>query len=227
MGVAILRHALGVLTVGRHLLRRAQGHAWVAEPSNASRKRLSRSGSVTGLVKMSGTWRSVLPLTRHVVWFAVGPYFAIFLRSFGPFSRKKSRNLAKFSPFFNYPPSVGGLDLNSSNSGCARLGSGVAPSLGVVKEEVAVFFFGLRHYFLVHRYHFPPLIGGGLDLNSNNSGCACLGSGVVPPLLSFPYPSPREHPTATKRHALKDLAKAVPKHYCTINSAEKRFQEDA
>ena len=36
------------------------------------------------------------------------------------------------------PPSVGGLDLNSSNSGCARLGSGVAPPLGVVKEEVAV-----------------------------------------------------------------------------------------
>ena len=35
-------------------------------------------------------------------------------------------------------PSVGGLDLNSSNSGCARLGSGVAPPLGVVKEEVAV-----------------------------------------------------------------------------------------
>jgi len=32
----------------------------------------------------------------------------------------------------------GGLDLNSSNSGCARLGSGVAPSLGFVKEEVAV-----------------------------------------------------------------------------------------
>ena len=31
----------------------------------------------------------------------------------------------------------GGLDLNSSNSGCARLGSGVAPPLGVVKEEVA------------------------------------------------------------------------------------------
>ena len=30
------------------------------------------------------------------------------------------------------------MDLNSSNSGCARLGSGVAPPLGVVKEEVAV-----------------------------------------------------------------------------------------
>ena len=33
---------------------------------------------------------------------------------------------------------MGGLDLNSSNRGCARLGSGVAPPLGVVKEEVAV-----------------------------------------------------------------------------------------
>jgi len=32
----------------------------------------------------------------------------------------------------------GGSDLNSSNSGCARLGSGVAPLLGVVKEEMAV-----------------------------------------------------------------------------------------
>ena len=30
------------------------------------------------------------------------------------------------------------MDLNSSNSGCARLGSGVAPPLGVVKGEVAV-----------------------------------------------------------------------------------------
>ena len=33
---------------------------------------------------------------------------------------------------------MGGLDLNSSSSGCARLGSGVAAPLGVVKEEVAV-----------------------------------------------------------------------------------------
>ena len=32
---------------------------------------------------------------------------------------------------------LGGLNLNSSNSGCARLGSGVAPPLGVVIEEVA------------------------------------------------------------------------------------------
>ena len=36
------------------------------------------------------------------------------------------------------PPLPPSLDLNSSNSGCARLGSGVAPLLGVVKEEVAV-----------------------------------------------------------------------------------------
>ena len=42
------------------------------------------------------------------------------------------------NPQTNPPPSVGGLDLNSSNSGCAHLGSGVAPPLGVVKEEVAV-----------------------------------------------------------------------------------------
>ena len=33
---------------------------------------------------------------------------------------------------------MGGFDLNSSSSGCARLGSGVAPPLGVVKGEVAV-----------------------------------------------------------------------------------------
>ena len=36
------------------------------------------------------------------------------------------------------PPSVGGLDLSSSNSGCARLGGGVTPPLGVVEKEVAV-----------------------------------------------------------------------------------------
>jgi len=38
------------------------------------------------------------------------------------------------------PPQWGGLDLSSSNSGCARLGSGVAPPLGVVKEEEAVLY---------------------------------------------------------------------------------------
>jgi len=37
------------------------------------------------------------------------------------------------------PPLSGGLDLNSSNRGCARLGSKVAPPpLRLVKEEVAV-----------------------------------------------------------------------------------------
>ena len=36
------------------------------------------------------------------------------------------------------PLNGGGSDLNSSSSGYARLGSGVAPPLGVVKEEVAV-----------------------------------------------------------------------------------------
>ena len=36
------------------------------------------------------------------------------------------------------PPQRGGLDLNSSSSGCARLDSGVAPPLGVVEKEVAV-----------------------------------------------------------------------------------------
>ena len=39
---------------------------------------------------------------------------------------------------FTPPLSGGGLDLNSSNMGCARLGSGVAPLLGVFEEEVAV-----------------------------------------------------------------------------------------
>ena len=48
-----------------------------------------------------------------------------------------------------YPPLSGGLDLNSSNSGCARLGSGVAPPLGVVKEEVAVLI-------VLVRWHHPP-----------------------------------------------------------------------
>ena len=45
-----------------------------------------------------------------------------------------------------YPPLSGGLDLNSSNSGCARLGSGVAPPLGVVKEEVAVLIVLVRRH---------------------------------------------------------------------------------
>ena len=33
---------------------------------------------------------------------------------------------------------MGGLDLNSSNSGCARLGGGVASPLGVVKEDFRI-----------------------------------------------------------------------------------------
>jgi len=44
------------------------------------------------------------------------------------------------------PPQWRGLDLNSSSRGCARLGSGVAPSLGVVKEEVAVLIFLVRRH---------------------------------------------------------------------------------
>ena len=36
------------------------------------------------------------------------------------------------------PPLSGGLDLDSRSSGCARLGGGVGPPLGVVVEEVAV-----------------------------------------------------------------------------------------
>ena len=47
---------------------------------------------------------------------------------------------------FPYPPQWRGLDLNSSNSACARLGSGVAPPLGVVKEEVAVLIVLVRRH---------------------------------------------------------------------------------
>ena len=39
---------------------------------------------------------------------------------------------------FSRPPLSGGLDLDSRSSGCARLGGGVGPPLGVVVEEVAV-----------------------------------------------------------------------------------------
>jgi len=45
-----------------------------------------------------------------------------------------------------HPPQWGGLDLNSSNRGCARLGSEVAPSLRVVKEEVAVLIVLVRRH---------------------------------------------------------------------------------
>jgi len=34
------------------------------------------------------------------------------------------------------PPQWGELDLNSSNSGCARLGSGVAPLSGWLKKKL-------------------------------------------------------------------------------------------
>ena len=46
-----------------------------------------------------------------------------------------------------------GRGANSSNSGCARLGSGVAPPLGVVKEKVAVLIA------LVHRHFSSPRKG--------------------------------------------------------------------
>ena len=48
------------------------------------------------------------------------------------------------------PPSVGVLDLDSRSSGCARLGGGVGPPLGVVVEEVAV----------LALFSCPPSVGG-------------------------------------------------------------------
>ena len=47
---------------------------------------------------------------------------------------------------FAPPPQWGGLDLNSSNSGCARLGSGEVPPLGVVEKEVAVLIVLVRRH---------------------------------------------------------------------------------
>ena len=41
---------------------------------------------------------------------------------------------------------MGGLDLSSSSSGCARLGSGVVPPLGVVENEVAVLIVLVRRH---------------------------------------------------------------------------------
>ena len=41
---------------------------------------------------------------------------------------------------------MGGLDLDSRSSGCARLGSGVAPPLVVVKEDVAVLIVLVRRH---------------------------------------------------------------------------------
>jgi len=51
------------------------------------------------------------------------------------------------------PTLNGGLDLNSSSSGCARLGSGVAPSLGVAEKEVAVLIVLVRR----HRRYFKQV----------------------------------------------------------------------
>ena len=54
---------------------------------------------------------------------------------------KHQTSLIYFGSFLHAPPpppSVGGLDLDSRNSGCARLGGEVGPPLGVVVEEVAV-----------------------------------------------------------------------------------------
>ena len=45
---------------------------------------------------------------------------------------------AEYLIFTPPPPQWGGLDLDSRNSGCARLGGEVGPPLGVVVEEVAV-----------------------------------------------------------------------------------------
>ena len=47
---------------------------------------------------------------------------------------------------FRPPPQWGGLDLNSSNRGCARLGGEVDPPLGVVVEEVAVLIVLVRRH---------------------------------------------------------------------------------
>ena len=44
------------------------------------------------------------------------------------------------------PPQWGDGDLNGSNSGCACLGSGVVPPLGVVEKEVAVLIVLVRRH---------------------------------------------------------------------------------
>ena len=51
---------------------------------------------------------------------------------------------------------MGGLDLNSSSSGCARLGSGVALPLGAVKEEEAILIALVRR----HRRAVGAAVGG-------------------------------------------------------------------
>ena len=47
---------------------------------------------------------------------------------------------------FFEPPLSGGLDIDSRSSGCARLGGGVGPPLGVVVEEVAVLVVLVRRF---------------------------------------------------------------------------------
>ena len=59
---------------------------------------------------------------------------------------------------FTPPPQWGGLDLNSSNRGCARLGSEVAPPLGVVIDEVVAFLMCSR-CFVAQILHGPEQIG--------------------------------------------------------------------
>ena len=54
--------------------------------------------------------------------------------------------IGRMVTFFMPPPQWGGLDLNSSNRGCARLGGEVDPPLGVVVEEVAVLVVLIRRH---------------------------------------------------------------------------------
>ena len=62
-------------------------------------------------------------------------------------SRRQRRAACTRPPPHPPPPTQwGGLDLNSSSSGCARLGSGVALPLGVAKEEVAVLIILVRRH---------------------------------------------------------------------------------
>jgi len=68
------------------------------------------------------------------------------LRGVGVRAHATAALLYVFLPPPPTPPQWGGLDLNSSNSGCVRLGSGVAPPLGVVKEEVAVLIVLVRRH---------------------------------------------------------------------------------
>ena len=89
---------------------------------------------------------------------------------------------AIFTAFFFFPPLSGGLDLNSSNSGCARLGSGVAPPLGVVEKEMAVLIVFVRR----HRRAVGAFICAELALSSTGTtsrfdvqGPPCAGTSLV------------------------------------------------